>query len=198
MSVFEEEALCTCTLCSEPWVCVLYLCLVRLYRIFLSLLTMFFFFFNDTATTEIYTLSLHDALPISRHAGRHGAALARRGSPLRSPAGGRRACRRGVAPGSALARVAAPRRGPLGPVRARQPRRRLHRRIDPLLLVLPPLRPRRRGARAGVLRCEVPQRGVLLRRGCAGAAARTRPHHGVHASPDERHPAGAADRKSVV
>src|SRR5256885_16767784 len=28
----------------------------------LSLL--FFFFFNDTATTEIYTLSLHDALPI--------------------------------------------------------------------------------------------------------------------------------------
>src|SRR6476659_11424660 len=25
----------------------------------------FFFFFNDTATTEIYTLSLHDALPIS-------------------------------------------------------------------------------------------------------------------------------------
>src|SRR3712207_7372175 len=30
----------------------------------------FVFFFNDTATTEIYTLSLHDALPISlRHAG---------------------------------------------------------------------------------------------------------------------------------
>src|SRR5258708_24956299 len=29
------------------------------------------FFFNDTATTEIYTLSLHDALPISRRA-RHG------------------------------------------------------------------------------------------------------------------------------
>src|SRR5256885_9361023 len=27
---------------------------------------MFFFFFNDTATTEIYTLSLHDALPISK------------------------------------------------------------------------------------------------------------------------------------
>src|SRR5947207_4787054 len=27
----------------------------------------FLFFFNDTATTEIYTLSLHDALPISRH-----------------------------------------------------------------------------------------------------------------------------------
>src|SRR3712207_6890773 len=28
-------------------------------------LFLFFFFFNDTATTEIYTLSLHDALPIS-------------------------------------------------------------------------------------------------------------------------------------
>src|SRR2546426_9228386 len=27
--------------------------------------TLSFFFFNDTATTEIYTLSLHDALPIS-------------------------------------------------------------------------------------------------------------------------------------
>src|SRR5438876_9178177 len=26
-----------------------------------------FFFFNDTATTEIYTLSLHDALPIFNH-----------------------------------------------------------------------------------------------------------------------------------
>src|SRR5258708_38142161 len=29
------------------------------------LTSFFFFFFNDTATTEIYTLSLHDALPIS-------------------------------------------------------------------------------------------------------------------------------------
>src|SRR2546429_2390664 len=29
-----------------------------------SLFLSFFFFFNDTATTEIYTLSLHDALPI--------------------------------------------------------------------------------------------------------------------------------------
>src|SRR3990170_9050901 len=28
-------------------------------------MTSLFFFFNDTATTEIYTLSLHDALPIS-------------------------------------------------------------------------------------------------------------------------------------
>src|SRR6266852_7927458 len=32
----------------------------------LGCLVVFFFFFNDTATTEIYTLSLHDALPIRR------------------------------------------------------------------------------------------------------------------------------------
>src|SRR6202166_5434482 len=31
----------------------------------LPLRFLYFFFFNDTATTEIYTLSLHDALPIS-------------------------------------------------------------------------------------------------------------------------------------
>src|SRR5689334_24968833 len=30
----------------------------------LSFVIFLFFFFNDTATTEIYTLSLHDALPI--------------------------------------------------------------------------------------------------------------------------------------
>src|SRR3712207_9299732 len=32
---------------------------------FAFFLCFIFFFFNDTATTEIYTLSLHDALPIS-------------------------------------------------------------------------------------------------------------------------------------
>src|SRR3989440_11088682 len=32
--------------------------------------TSILFFFNDTATTEIYTLSLHDALPISRTQGK--------------------------------------------------------------------------------------------------------------------------------
>src|SRR5690348_18102226 len=53
--------------------------------LFLSLLFSFFFFFNDTATTEIYTLSLHDALPICRSAGgdpdvfRRGAKLLDRG-----------------------------------------------------------------------------------------------------------------------
>src|SRR5258707_4475561 len=44
----------------------------------------FFFFFNDTATTEIYTLSLHDALPIS-------STLARK-SPSRPSPGARLCC----------------------------------------------------------------------------------------------------------
>src|SRR2546426_8536849 len=43
----------------------------------------FFFFFNDTATTEIYTLSLHDALPISRCAAR--TARTRSRGPLGRP-----------------------------------------------------------------------------------------------------------------
>src|SRR2546430_13553019 len=36
----------------------------------MSFMKSVFFFFNDTATTEIYTLSLHDALPISPQAQR--------------------------------------------------------------------------------------------------------------------------------
>src|SRR2546422_3724703 len=45
-----------------------------------------FFFFNDTATTEIYTLSLHDALPISRGRGAGGAArLGLADAALRTP-----------------------------------------------------------------------------------------------------------------
>src|SRR6266704_7185897 len=40
-----------------------YFCII-IFPVFISLY-LFFFFFNDTATTEIYTLSLHDALPIS-------------------------------------------------------------------------------------------------------------------------------------
>src|SRR3712207_8287343 len=44
-----------------------------------------FFFFNDTATTEIYTLSLHDALPISQGDHRR-----RAGGPARAARGDRR------------------------------------------------------------------------------------------------------------
>src|SRR5262245_65831748 len=39
--------------------------LSTLFRFQLTYSFFFFFFFNDPATTEIYTLSLHDALPIS-------------------------------------------------------------------------------------------------------------------------------------
>src|SRR2546430_13890949 len=52
-----------------------------------------FFFFNDTATTEIYTLSLHDALPISHRAqspeSHHGGAAHRpaRADPLGAGSG---------------------------------------------------------------------------------------------------------------
>src|SRR5256885_11615215 len=51
-----------------------------------------FFFFNDTATTEIYPLSLHDALPISRHR----SAVARRDGEVPLEAGGRRGDRVGA------------------------------------------------------------------------------------------------------
>src|SRR2546430_17035263 len=55
--------------------------------------SLIFFFFNDTATTEIYTLSLHDALPIAQLAERQysrtvvlhaqrGPILDRQGTPL--------------------------------------------------------------------------------------------------------------------
>src|SRR2546427_5682879 len=46
--------------------------MLSLLFVFHRLLVFYFFFFNDTATTEIYTLSLHDALPIwicSRNSG---------------------------------------------------------------------------------------------------------------------------------
>src|SRR5471032_3545951 len=41
------------------------------------LFVFFVFFFNDTATTEIYTLSLHDALPIFAHQRRHAGGIMR-------------------------------------------------------------------------------------------------------------------------
>src|SRR3712207_8570278 len=48
----------------------------------------YFFFFNDTATTEIYTLSLHDALPIFQRGAREGARLRALEDPPRDPADG--------------------------------------------------------------------------------------------------------------
>src|SRR5256886_15009977 len=85
-----------------------------------------FFFFNDTATTEIYTLSLHDALPILPA---RGAGPTRRGAG--APA--RRQCRTRRSPslddaGPALRRGSrrpAPRvREPARPARARARRER--------------------------------------------------------------------------
>src|SRR3712207_8735841 len=55
---------------------------------------MMLFFFNDTATTEIYTLSLHDALPICR---------ARRGGALREGRRMARHVRRARPPGAVRA-----------------------------------------------------------------------------------------------
>src|SRR2546429_2706755 len=70
----------------------------------------FFFFFNDTATTEIYTLSLHDALPILPRRRHHAARLAARPGRGRGGRGGRPGAR---APAARAARVH--RRGPPGP-----------------------------------------------------------------------------------
>src|SRR3712207_7476540 len=67
----------------------------------LSFFPFIFFFFNDTATTEIYTLSLHDALPIS-------AGTPRGGRTARTPASRRRG-----APGTRTGRAS--RRGTRGP-----------------------------------------------------------------------------------
>src|SRR5216683_3361175 len=62
-----------------------------MFYFFVALVFFCFFFFNDTATTEIYTLSLHDALPISAgRPGRHharGQGRARIARP-RAPASG--------------------------------------------------------------------------------------------------------------
>src|SRR5690348_18489047 len=67
-------------------------------------LCLFFFFFNETATTEIYTLSLHDALPIW---GRGGSSSRRRSAAPRASRrrSGRRRRGRGPLP---------PRRGGTG------------------------------------------------------------------------------------
>src|SRR3712207_5545869 len=63
---------------------------------------MFVFFFNDTATTEIYTLSLHDALPISSVGSSFPGA--RRGAAGGCPAGRRPVRRRGDRRGGARRR----------------------------------------------------------------------------------------------
>src|SRR3712207_9226339 len=53
--------------------------MVRLHLLSVPYICFLFFFFNDTATTEIYTLSLHDALPICARSRRQAAAEGGRG-----------------------------------------------------------------------------------------------------------------------
>src|SRR5260221_4814082 len=64
----------------------------------LAQLRVIFFFFNDTATTEIYTLSLHDALPISTIASMPGSII--------SPSHSASACARNSGAASAAAMTA--------------------------------------------------------------------------------------------
>src|SRR3712207_9362644 len=78
--------------------------------IVVSNLLLVLFFFNDTATPEIYTLSLHDALPISCRTPRRGPPSR---SPARAAAGGRRARPPCPAPSSST-------RGPRRPGRSEE------------------------------------------------------------------------------
>src|SRR3989454_11533149 len=102
----------------------------------LAITALFFFFFNDTATTEIYTLSLHDALPIS-------ARSRDRAPPSPCP---RARCGAPRSRGSGPARVGAPRaghtpaRGAAGQGASRSPRGG-----GPLMFVVPLIERKRDG-----------------------------------------------------
>src|ERR1019366_10069073 len=91
----------------------------------------FFFFFNDTAPTEIYTLSLHDALPIGKRWLADGPKARRTGTDCRT---GKRLCWGRTAVGSRrrwqkAARKACSRLGIcIGGRRVRQPRESSRRR----------------------------------------------------------------------
>src|SRR2546426_751922 len=119
---------------------------------------LFFFFFNDTATTEIYTLSLHDALPISLRRARR--------------------ARRSRARDARGLRVRPPPRLPGGAARLARSRGRLSQRDGPRRHRalrdphLPPLHPLRGGDDARDLRRCVP--GVPERRADAGSAPASR------------------------
>src|SRR5256885_7603300 len=95
----------------------------------------YFFFFNDTATTEIYTLSLHDALPISLPPPARARDL-RRAVAVRSDVRLARARRRGDRPDDRgswrlLPRLTSGRRSPRTPRRrARSGRTRCGRRSE--------------------------------------------------------------------
>src|SRR5258708_3418655 len=81
--------------------CLFYVLVIFFLYVVLLPLYSLFFFFNDTATTEIYTLSLHDALPISARPS--GARIPRAEGPRRA-ATPRGYCRRPAAEGAARRR----------------------------------------------------------------------------------------------
>src|SRR2546430_15081155 len=117
------------------------------------------FFFNDTATTEIYTLSLHDALPISREL-----------RPALEPDGG-----------GAAHRTAAPDWADARGTHRESRRRRDDRGVHP-----PPARPQDQAVRAGGGRAGPDPRRVRRRayvRGPArGRVARLRERRGPRAA----------------
>src|SRR5260221_12386758 len=81
MRILFVRALSILDLCTH-----LHTCSSLTLLFFLTFLTLplrhFYFFFNDTATTEIYTLSLHDALPISKVSlGQYRSVVGRLGCP---------------------------------------------------------------------------------------------------------------------
>src|SRR3712207_7205883 len=80
---------------------------------------LYFFFFNDTATTEIYTLSLHDALPISARDRAHADPAGEAVEPVRSDPLQRRAPADG-------AELPPGRRGAAGPGAGRRRRSEEH------------------------------------------------------------------------
>src|SRR5207253_4750841 len=71
------------SICSYALVCSL--SLDSLFFLSIVLLCIFFFFFTDPAPTEIYTLSLHDALPISRRSRENSAKAPHRKTSRRRP-----------------------------------------------------------------------------------------------------------------
>src|SRR2546430_12971070 len=103
------------------------------------------FFFNDTATTEIYTLSLHDALPISSRRGRSRASAAR---PPRASCPADPIAHAGAGSGGTPRRAAGGGAPPNGRPRPRDPARGSHAQSGPEKCAGSPGRGRSRVARS--------------------------------------------------
>src|SRR5258705_7689518 len=104
--------------------CISYAGLIFLLSLLHYVFPFFFFFFNDTAPTEISPLSLHDALPICTDRGRSGNRQIDAAAAGAGEAGGVRGgpvCeRRGVGgPGGVACPTAGNRSGPLAPPQGR-------------------------------------------------------------------------------